>query len=60
MYYHKSAYIELRNTSELWSIHCETLRQMNVESGENWILPLFHAISYHRAKSVLLLPGWEQ
>jgi len=43
-----------------WSIHCETLRQLNVESGENWILPLVHAISYHRAKRVLPLTGWER
>jgi hypothetical protein len=26
------------------------------ENGENWILPLFHAISDHRAKRVLPLP----
>ena len=60
MYYHKSAYIELRNTSKPWSIHNETLRQLNVERGENWILPLFHTISYHRAKGVLPLQGWER
>ena len=60
MYYHISAYIELRNTSGLWSIHCETLRHLNVESGENWILSLVHAISCHRAKRVLPLPGWER
>jgi len=42
------------------SIHCETLRQLNVESGENWIMLLFHAISDYWAKRDLPLPGWER
>ena len=42
------------------SIHCDILRQLNGEGGEDWILPLFHAISDHRAKRVLPLPGWER
>ena len=27
-----------------WSIHNQTLRQLNIERGENWILTLFHTI----------------
>ncbi len=47
---------KLRITSAFRSIHCKTLRQLIGENGENWILPLFHTISDHRAKRVLPLP----
>jgi hypothetical protein len=46
--------MEFSNTSKLWSIHNEAVRQLNVERGENWILPQFHSISYHRAQGILL------
>ena len=42
MYCHKSAYIEHRITSDLWSIHRELSRWL---SGEDWILLFYRSIS---------------
>jgi len=52
--------ISVMNNLQRMSIHCDILRQLNGESGEDWILPLFHAIFDHWAKRVLPLPGWER